>query len=559
VVAALLWAAQASAAINGRIAFVSDRDGDNEIYTMNPDGSGVLPLTNNTANDRFPEFSPDGTRIAFNSDRSGANQVYAMNADGSGQAPLTSDGGSKTDPTWSPDGTQIAFVKTVALQTVTVDIFSMSSAGGPQVNLTNGAGMNVDPSWAPDGTRIAFASDRAPSAGFDIWTMAPNGATPTLLPVGTTKPERFPDWSPDGGRIAFQRSSELLIANANGSGLTPLAGGTVSGGNPVWSPDGTQIAFASDQDGNQDIYRVSIAGAPGLTRLTLDPAADGFPDWAPGSNGGDPGGGGDGGDGSGGVTTVDRDGDGVDNVSDNCPDAVNPSQVDMDADQIGDLCDDSNGDLTPVAGETVVARVVSGRVFIRYPTGKRPTPFTGAIEAARMTQVQKGAQPGFVPLKGAATVPIGSTIDTEEGRIALTSAADRRRHTQTADFYDGVFKLLQESAARPVTELRLQSLPYRANCGTRSAAARTASSRRHLGRLWGSGKGRFRTRGRFSAASVRGTKWLTVDRCDGTLTQVKTGRVSVFERATGRRIILRANRAYLAKATAKARRKAGLF
>ena len=302
-----------------------------------------------------------------------------------------------------------------------------------------------------------------------------------------------------------------------------------------------------------------MAGAPGLTRLTADKGTDSQPDWSPGFDAGDagddlPAGGGTGG----GVTVVDRDGDGVDNVADNCPDLANPSQIDVDTDRIGDLCDDSNGELTPRVGETVVARVVSGKVFIRYPTGKRATPFTGAIQAARIAQIQKGAQRGFIPLKGASTIPIGSTVDTEEGRIALTSAADLKGGAQTADFYNGTFTVLQQRAKLPVTELKLVGFSYRLNCGAIAARAHAARSRK-LAKLWGSGKGRFRTRGRFSAATVRGTKWLTVDRCDGTLTQVKTGRVAVFERATGRRIILRANKAYLAKATAKARRKAGLF
>ncbi len=349
--------------------------------------------------------------------------------------------------------------------------------------------------------------------------------------------------------------------NATGGGETVLASGSTNQGQPSWSPDGSQVAFVSDQDGNQEIYRINVFGAPGLTRLTAAAGSDVSPDWAPGPDGGGPppDGGGNGGGGGGGVTTLDRDGDGVSNVSDNCPELANPSQVDVDADRIGDLCDDSDGDLTPIAGQTVVARVVSGKVFIRYPAGKRQTPFTGAIQAAHIAQVQKGAQRGFVPLKGASTIPIGSTVDTEEGRIALTSAADLKGKAQTADFYNGTFTVLQRRAKAPVTELKLVGLSYRLSCGAVSARRAHAARSKKLAKLWGSGKGRFRTRGRFSAATVRGTKWLTVDRCDGTLTQVKTGRVAVFERASGRRIILRANRAYLAKATAKARRKAGLF
>src|SRR3972149_3275713 len=94
---------------DGKIAFVSIRDGNYEIYAMNADGSGQTRLTNNAATEYGPAWSPDGTKIAFWSDRDGNWEVYAMNADGSGQTRLTNNSAWDAAPAWSPDGTKIAF------------------------------------------------------------------------------------------------------------------------------------------------------------------------------------------------------------------------------------------------------------------------------------------------------------------------------------------------------------------------------------------------------------------------------------------------------------------
>jgi hypothetical protein len=247
----------------------------------------------------------------------------------------------------------------------------------------------------------------------------------------------------------------------------------------------------------------------------------------------------------------DEDGDGVPDEADNCPRVSNPDKADVDKDRIGDACDDSNGSVRPRVARTVGLRVASGRVFIRYPVGKGPTPFVG-----RAARIHKGPAPGFIPLKGAATVPIGSTVDVEEGTVSLTSAADLEGRTQRAEFYSGVFTIRQRSSSKPVTDLLLRTASYSANCGPVSggSGATVARSTKRLGRLWGSGKGRFRTRGRFSAATVGGTTWLTEDRCDGTLTKVTKGRVAVFDRALRKRITATPGHGYLARATPAALR-----
>jgi len=113
---------------------------------------------------------------------------------------------------------------------------------------------------------------------------------------------------------------------------------------------------------------------------------------------------------------------------------------------------------------------------------------------------------------------------------------------QKAWFYDGLFKFGQSRGRRPLTTL---SLTAKLSCG-KSNSAYTAAKRNRR-RLWGDGKGRFRTKGSFSSATVRGTKWLTEDRCNGTLTRVKKGTVTVRDFARKRTVILRAGQRYLAQ------------
>ena len=198
--------------------------------------------------------------------------------------------------------------------------------------------------------------------------------------------------------------------------------------------------------------------------------------------------------------------------------------------------------------------MVSGDVFIKLPAN---------ASAARRSLGAVAAQAsGFVPLKGSANVPLGSTVDTTRGTIGLTSAADLKGRTQRAQFNAGVFTVRQKREAKPTTELRLASssfVSYANKCGAvvSRRGASSAKTKKRVGRLFGNGKGRFRTRGRFSAATVRGTSWLTEDRCDGTLTKVTKGKVAVFDFGRDKRVTVKAGRSYLARATRAAIRKLG--
>src|SRR3989454_64636 len=171
---------------NGKIAFVSDRDGNNEIYTMNVDGTGVARLTVNVASDVSPTWSPDGSKIAFVSNRDGNNEIYTMNADGTGATRLTSNPALDANPTWSHDGTKIAFVRggfgSEQIYVLDADLCHECIGTGP-TNLSQSASRNLGPAWSPDGTRILFASSR--DGNFELYAINPDGTGVTRLTSNT--------------------------------------------------------------------------------------------------------------------------------------------------------------------------------------------------------------------------------------------------------------------------------------------------------------------------------------------------------------------------------------
>jgi PKD domain len=220
--------------------------------------------------------------------------------------------------------------------------------------------------------------------------------------------------------------------------------------------------------------------------------------------------------------------------------------ADRDKDGINDGCDTSDGAKPPVAFKTVNATVVSGDVFVKLPSG-------GHASAA-------AAKPpkGFVRLQGAQTIPVGSTLDTAKGRVRLRSAADTRHHVQSGQFFRGRFLIRQvrkprgkakHKSTKLITELRLTGSSFSKTCKTKTTASAAAKrrSKKRVRRLFGDGKGSFRTRGRNAAATVRGTRWSVQDRCDGTLVTVQRGTVSVRDLVRHKTVTVKTGHTYLAR------------
>lgn len=182
-----------------------------------------------------------------------------------------------------------------------------------------------------------------------------------------------------------------------------------------------------------------------------------------------------------------------------------------------------------VFAKTVRLERVSGKVLIQVP----------------------GAGVGFVPLTAPREVPVGTAVDTTTGRVRLTSATPPPTTFQTGEFFHGIFLVHQGVYQQGRTDLVIRDNLPPSTCGLgavhESAAKRL--SKRILGLLRGVATGRFRTVGRFAAATVRGTAWGVRDRCDGTLTVVYTGEVAVRDFRLNRNITVRAGQTYLAKAS----------
>src|SRR5439155_9965697 len=145
-----------------------------------------------------------------------------------------------------------------------------------------------------------------------------------------------------------------------------------------------------------------------------------------------------------------------------------------------------------------------------------------------------------VDLDGTAGIPLGSTVDTKQGTVQLTSQPKRGAKPQSANFFDGIFRIGQTNTT---TDLTLTETLAACPKSKAAAAAKKPKTRK----LWGDGSGSFRTRGQYSAATVRGTKWLVQDTCAGTLTRVSRGVVSVRDNVRHRTILLRAHKHYLAR------------
>lgn len=231
---------------DGRMAFYSNRDGNDEVYIMSADGKKQINITNHPSGDRIPNISPDGQKIVFTSYRDEKNgELYIMDVDGKNVKRLTSNEYFEDAGSWSPDGKKIYFsrelrdVKDTSEKAIrNMEIFVIDADGTNEIRLTNKPGGDGGPQISPDGTRIAF--------------------------YGRTESGNY----------------EIFIMNADGSNIVNLTDDEMEDYSPSWSPDGKWIAYTKGNSKNYDVWVINVETKIKY-QLTTQPRRDESPFWQP--------------------------------------------------------------------------------------------------------------------------------------------------------------------------------------------------------------------------------------------------------------------------------------
>ncbi len=301
-----------------RIVFTSDRDGNQEIYSIGTDGEDEKNLTASNADEFAPRLSPHQNSIAFLSENNETEtSIDVMRSDGSQRIHITDTGTHNSDPRWSPDSERIVFLSrrgggsTIILTSKDGSGSTpMTSASADEVGdwsdngefviytikegpllgiyIRNPDGVNefrmtnqfdYSPRWSPDSKQVAFLSTRG--GNVDLYVMSADGGDLVQITDNST-PEYDISWSPSSEYIAFvserDGNPEIYSASRNGKAIRRLTFNTSADNQPVWSPEGDRIAFVSFLDGDGDIY-VMDADGDNQKRLTNNNAQDKDPDW----------------------------------------------------------------------------------------------------------------------------------------------------------------------------------------------------------------------------------------------------------------------------------------
>ena len=257
------------------VAFVSDRDGNKDIYAMDFDGRNVRRLTSVRSLAINPAAGRS-SKIVYTSYGKLFPQIWIMNADGSGKREVTTGLELNASPTFSPDDSQLAFAGSARGNT---DIYVIGAGGGAARRLTTTRAIEASPAWSPTGRQILYTSDQ--SGNPQIYVVDPEGTGARRVTfAGNWNDEA--SWSPDGSRIAFACRNEgdfniCLMDFATGQTVQLTSEG--SNGHPTWSPDGQKIVYSSRRGGRTNIYSMDLNGQN--KRQLTDSGNNLQPTWLP--------------------------------------------------------------------------------------------------------------------------------------------------------------------------------------------------------------------------------------------------------------------------------------
>lgn len=267
----------------GKIAFKTERDGNNEIYVTTT-VLGEVNITNNPAEERDPDWSPDGTKILFASDREGKFDIYVADPDGSNVTRLTGEQAGDLTPKWSPDGKRIAFSRNGAIMVMNSDGTDVKQVTQPEPESTAApckAGGFLG-GWSPDGEHISFYAASATRGIGQVCTVKVDGSDLTVVKSDPDTYHVEPVWSPTGDWIVYRSiregNHEIYKIRPDGSDDTNLTNSPATDIEPDWSPDGNWIVFSSNRYGPFNMFVMRADGSD-LMQITSNPAKDSDPSW----------------------------------------------------------------------------------------------------------------------------------------------------------------------------------------------------------------------------------------------------------------------------------------
>ena len=269
------------------IVYVSEVDGDADVYLVDPDSGEAAPVERlPSSTESGPRWSPDGEYVAFVSGQSDNLDIRLVGVKGTETLrSLTSTEGNEESPRWNADSDQVAYVANLDGHS---DVYVSPLAEGSPVRITAEDTEEFLGDWSPDGQWLVFTR-RGNEESRGLWLRNPAGVNLFRL---TSDDDVNPVWSPDGDAIAFVRNVDgnrdiyLLLPEDDDDWrgpvkAQPLIASPAADHSPDWAPDGDTLVYVSERDGNAEIYTLESDEGDPPQRLTTNEAEDSQPVWSP--------------------------------------------------------------------------------------------------------------------------------------------------------------------------------------------------------------------------------------------------------------------------------------
>lgn len=267
-----------------KIVFVSDRNGNDEIYVMNTDGASQKRLTSNVTMDYSPQLSRDGQKIAYVSEMGGVLQVDIMDSDGGNVVKPPANSGNMRNPHWCPQSERVSFITDMEGQ---IDVYVMNSDGTDMLKVTDDNLVEDLGNWSPNAEWVVYAISEGEDMG--VYMRNPRGVDVIQL---TQTQDSGPVWAPVGSLIAYfseitvidnegkeKVDTEMRIVDMETMEVTSLVAQVHAESGISWSPDGKKLTYVADVNGNKEVFVMEDDGSNQI-QLTRNHLDDIFPVWS---------------------------------------------------------------------------------------------------------------------------------------------------------------------------------------------------------------------------------------------------------------------------------------